>query len=164
VEDRNVLSDIFFLDVPENPEEVPESRRKKKKESTGPDAPPLYDDIPEPAPRHYRLSKIVEGFILEGPKVSLETPRYYTVTMAYDVAAATKAKALRDYDLKDFNLSKQGGPTLRQKVNVTGLITKGNQISFLAMRNDFRIEVAGFDVRRDLIIDVKSEIFESETV
>lgn len=161
-EDFTVLSDIFYLEQPESKEDVPDQRVKKKKKVTGGQSEPPPSEFPEPRPRHYRLSKINDGFVLMGPKEPLTSFRYYRVTVAYDFVGASKASALKGYHKNDFSLDKAKYVGQPQAQNVENLELGGNTIEFLARESSFEVRVAGFDPDRDIIVDVKSEAVEAD--
>ncbi len=164
-EDRNVLADIFYIDLPDNEEGVPEARwkrRKTKQDETGDPAPII--DIPVTKPRYYRLSKLTGGFRLKGPKIALEKRRKYTVTVAYDFVGASKAIALKKYDKHDFDLGKEEGVNPLEFKNILKHIAQGQKIQFIADNNEFDMEVTGFDQRRDILVDVASEELTDEAI
>jgi len=160
-EDFTVLSDIFYLEQPESEEDVPDQRLKKKKRDTGDQPEPSPPHPPEPRPRHYRLSKVDEGFVLKGPREPLTSPRSYKVTVAYDFVGASKASALKKYHKNDFALDSAKYVDQPQVQNVENLELGGNTIEFSARENDFEVRVAGFDPDRDIIVDVKTEALET---
>lgn len=164
-EDFTVLSDIFYLKQPENEEEVPNQRLKKKKKDHGNEPEPRPTHPPKPRPRHYRLSKIDGGFVLRGPKESLASPRSYKITVAYDFIGASKASALKKYHKNDFSLDKAQYVCEPKTLNVENLEISGNTIEFSARENNFEVSVVGFDSGRDIIVDVQSEKLEkNETI
>ena len=163
-EDVTVLSDIFYLDLPENKEEVPESRKKnvmKKPSSKNPMPPPIPH---QRKPRTYRLIKRQNGFVLSGPKEPLAAPRKYKVTVAYDFAGASKKSALKKYHKNDFDLSKGKNVDIPISEKVDDFEISSNKISFTASDNEFEVVVTGFDYRRDIIVDINSEVSTDEEV
>ncbi|MBZ2168295.1 hypothetical protein [Marinobacter sp. F4216] len=161
-EDFTVLSDIFYLEHPEDDDEVPDQRRKKKKKDDGEQPEPSPPQPPEPRPRHYRLSKVEKGFVLRGPSEPLKSPRSYTITVAYDFAGASKASALKKYHRNDFALDTARYVDPPQAHNTENLELGGNTIAFSASANDFEVRVEGFDPDRDIVVDVKSEALETD--
>lgn len=161
-EDFTVLSDIFYLEQPENEEYVPDQRLKKKKKDAGDQPKPRPPHPPKPRPRHYRLSKVDEGFVLRGPREPLTSPRSYKVTVAYDFVGASKASALKKYHKNDFALDKAKYVYKPQTLNVENLELGNNTIGFSARQNNFEVKVIGFDPGRDIIVDVKSEALETD--
>ncbi len=161
-EDFTVLSDIFYLEQPESEEDVPDQRLKKKKKDTGGQPEPKPDQPPESRPRHYRLSKVDEGFVLRGPREALTSPRSYEVAVAYDFVGASKASALKKYHKNDFALDKAKYVDQPQTQNVENLELGGNTIKFSARDKEFEVKVTGFDPDRDIIVDVRSEALETD--
>lgn len=162
--DVNLLSDIFYINLPENEEEVPESRKKKERQKTGKEPEPPPPPPPPSKPRTYRLSKREDGFLMRGPVEPLREPRKYMVRVAYDMASASKARALKLYHKNDFDLSKGKNVKPPIFINVKKHLVGGNALVFVADNNDFCLEVGGFDQRRDIIVDVQSEAVKNEEV
>ena len=163
--DVTVLSDIFYIDLPENDEEVPESRkiaRKKKPQPghTGEPRPPK----PKSKPRTYSLRSIEGGFIMSNAATSAGKLRRYEVCVAYDISGASKSKALKSWDKNDFDISKKKYVNKPSGKNLFDVELNGNSIKFTAADNDFALKVDGFDEHRDLIVDVYQEVIDSEEV
>ena len=164
-EDRNVLADIFYIDLPENDDEVPESRKQRKKNKKDNEGEPeIVVEPPPPQPRYYKLSQINDGFKISGPNTEINKPRVYRLKVAYDIAGASKAKALKKYHRNDFDLGSNKTKDFIEASNVKGLKASGQNIIFAAVSNDFELKVTGFDERRDVIVDVKSEEYSDEAV
>lgn len=163
-EDLTLLSDIFYVDLPENDEEVPASRKRKKRKETGPEVEPGIEPPPPPRPRSYRLSKVDNGFVVQGPTEPMLTTRRYKVTVAYDFSGASKAQAIKKYHKNDFDISKSKNVNKPFEHNLKDVDMKGNTVAFLAENSDFRLEITGFDPRRDIIVDVQSEAVADETI
>jgi len=158
-EDINLLSDIFYIDLPESDEDVPKTRKESKKpnNSGGDNNPGEPTHIPAPRPRTYRLNKHDNGFSLIGPENDFDGQREYTIRIAYDLVGASKSKALKKWHKNDFEIEKGryvGKPILD---NVDEFYCEGNLIKFSASTNEFSVVVDGFDPNRDLIVDVKSK-------
>lgn len=163
-EDMTILSDIFYLNLPENDEEVPETRKRRKKQVVGPEPEPLIDPPPPPKPRTYRLSKSLDGFSVKGPIDAFDGVRKYKVTVAYDFAGASKARALKLYHKNDFDLKTGKNVGAPVTENMKDVVATGNTVTFSASSNDFNLEINGFDKRRDIIVDVASEAVKNEAV
>jgi len=162
--DVNLLSDIFYINLPENEEEVPESRKKRERKKAGTEPEPPPTPPPSSKPRTYRLSKKSDGFVLSGPEEPLGEPRMFKVKVAYDVAGASKARALKLYHKNDFDLEKGKNVQLPVFTNVERHRIVGNAVVFIALNNEFSFEVGGFDQRRDIIVDVQSEAVKNEAI
>lgn len=163
-EDVAILSDIFYLDLPENDDDVPGSRKRAKREKPEPDTVPPIVPPPPPRPQSYRLAKSDDGFILKGPTEQLQQRRRYVIKVAYDFAGASKARALKQWDKKDFDLGNAINVCAPETENMSNMIVGGNTVVFEADTNDFILSVHGFDRRRDIIVDVDSEVVHDETV
>lgn len=163
-EDATILSDIFYLDLPENEEEVPESRKRKESVKPGRENVPPIEPIEPSSPRTYRLTKSQNGFVVKGPINPLDGNRKYKITVAYDFSGASKARAMKSYHKNDFDLS--AGKSVSKPIteNINDILISGNAMEFIASSNDFRIEVNGFDSNRDIIVDVNSEVVKSEEI
>jgi hypothetical protein len=161
--DRAVLSDIFYLNLPENDDDVPPTRKKKLKPQPGPDTEPL-PKIPPSRPKHYSLSKIGGGFVLQGAEAASGAVHAYTVTVAYDFEGSSKTRALKKYHKSDFDLEK--GRDVEKPIcdNIENLEVRGNVMVFTAPSNNFRLEVKGFDQHRDIIVDVISREAKDEAL
>lgn len=163
-EDVAILSDIFYLDLPENDDDVPGSRKRAKREKPEPDTVPPINPPPPPRPQSYRLAKSDDGFILKGPMEQLQQRRRYVIKVAYDFAGASKGRALKQWDKKDFDLGKASNVCAPETENMSNVVIGGNTVVFEADTNDFILSIHGFDRRRDIIVDVDSEVVLDETV
>ncbi|HTR01481.1 MAG TPA: hypothetical protein VMH83_15895 [Candidatus Acidoferrum sp.] len=163
-EDPFVLSDIFYLNLPENEDEVPQSRKRKLQPNKGEEPEPPPTTIPPGSPRKYRLLKVQSGFVLAGAKTPIDQALRFKITVAYDFEGASKASALKKYHKNDFDLAKRKNinPLVMENLNI--LEIGGNTISFTANTNDFMLEVTGFDNRRDIIVDVDVEEIANEAI
>ncbi len=163
--DVTVLSDIFYIDLPENDDEVPESRKiaRKKKPQPGHTDEPVSPK-PESKPRTYSLRSIEGGFILSNAANSAGKLRRYEVRVAYDISGASKSKALKSWDKNDFDISKKKYVNKPSGIKMSDVEINGNSIKFTANDSDFILKVDGFDEHRDLIVDVWQEAIESEEV
>ena len=137
--DEDALIDFFALaDTTEKGE--PTRRKRRKKKPSG--------DRPEPA---IRLEEEEGGFALvPGPGATKwKLPRRIRVRMAYDMIGGDPFKRFSRFDF-DLNNDK------RLTFGSTGgdiRIIGPNRMYFDVTESDFRLEVNGFDTRRDLIVD-----------
>ena len=161
--DTSVLSDIFYLETPENDEDVPTARKRRKQQKPDPEDEPV-NPIPPPKPKTYRLSKTDDGFVIKGPKTPLNRSRLYKVRVAYDLVGSSKEKALKRHHKNDFDFCNGTHVNKPTTESLKILKTDKNTIVFLASNNDFKLEVTGFDQHRDIIVDVKSEAVSNETI
>jgi hypothetical protein len=162
-EDVAILSDIFYLNPPKDNVEKPVSERKTERRKEQEDEPP---PPPPPPPRQpsYRLTKSNDGFVVKGPTEALSTTRSYLVKVAYDFAGASKARALKQWDKKDFDMSAAKYVNAPTTEHMSKVVVRGNTVEFESSSSDFKLIVDGFDSRRDIIVDVKSERIADEAV
>lgn len=156
-EDYHLLSDIFYLDSKESEDDVPRSRLVKKRKSKGSEEPQGLKEIPQAKPKTYRLSSLKGGFSLKGPEQPFDEPRRYRVKIAYDYLGATKSRALKKYHINDFSIKEGRNVEYPEVSGVTEISYFENEIIFLAESNQFELNIRGFDLNRDLIVDVRSE-------
>ena len=161
--DTSILSDIFYLETSESDEDVPIARKRRKQPKPGSEDEPV-SPIPPARPKTYRLSKTDDGFVITGPSTPLNSPRLYKVRVAYDLFSASKEKALKRHHKNDFDLC--NGTHVNKPIikNLKVLKTDKNTIIFLVNKNDFKLEITGFDKHRDIIVDVKSEAVSDEAI
>lgn len=162
-EDIAILSDIFYLELPENDDDVPESRKRKKRQEPGQEDEPLIDPPPS-FPRTYRLTKSEHGFVLKGPAEPLQGRRRYVVNVAYDFAGASRARAMKQWHENDFHLGAAKNVNTPEAENINDISVGGNTVRFEVDSSAFRLSVHGFDSRRDLIVSVDSEAVLDEAV
>jgi hypothetical protein len=163
-EDFSVLSDIFYLNIPENDEDVPAQRKKKKKIIK-----PVIDDPNIPSPpvsrvKNFQLIKSEGGFIIKGPEQPLQTKRHYKVAFAYYFDGASRATALKRHHKNDFNLKNTKNIDQPIAIGVNDLVLGENSFEFTADSNDFSLEIRGLDKNRDIVIDPRSMEVTSEKV
>ena len=138
--DENALLDFFFAPAPGKP---------KPKGKVTPKKPKL--DIPQ-KPKAFRINPRKGGFTVApaDPIDATKLPIDASVTVAYDLLDGNPFKKYNpiDFDLNDLQTSVKG-VTITQK--------KNNQLRFEITDLDFRIEVTGFDDRRDLLVKGAAE-------
>ncbi len=134
------LKDVFYVNV------EPEIEKDEEEDVSG----EVKEPIPVPKPRRYRLTKIDGGFRLIKSKNEIEPPLKVRISCAYDTR---KGNPFKNYELYDFDLSnsdftiKSNGCTVSQQ--------NENKIELTIEEKEFEFEVTGFDIMRDLIIDIK---------
>ncbi len=109
-------------------------------------------DLPPPRQKPFRIQRRVGGFtLLPNPKAPPENfPLKIHLRCAYDVLNGNPFRRFSD---DDFNFFKEG---LRiEKHNADCWPTDPNQVDIEARSSDFRIEVTGFDVNRDLVVEAQ---------
>lgn len=162
-EDRNVLADIFSIDIQENSDDVPESRRKRrKKPKDGPEEPPTIEPTP-PKPRKYKLNKIEGGFCVTGSSDAISTLHTFAVKVAYD---RVKGSPWKKYSTRDFefDFENEESPLMLQAEEIEPVEYIENKLWFKTSNPDFNVSVTGFDKNRDIIVDVKASEVSNETL
>lgn len=113
-------------------------------------------DIPPPQPPRFRLRTRSGGFsIVAGPALTHDDlPMKLLVRCGYAVA---RGNALKRWDPNDFEFSESSGlATTSTGATLNGT---GNRLALTATESTFEVDVAGFDVNRDVVV-VISEIRE----
>jgi hypothetical protein len=153
-EDTTLLKDFFSIPAP--PEEATKAKAKRKKKDKGkePDDPP---DPPEPRKKRYRLEQIPGGFRVCGGDPNAELPQLLDIRAAYEVR---RGNAFKKYHPADFDLSDDGFTIMGRSVEVT----EGgkNRLSAKVLERDFLLTVIGFDVQRDLRVEIQVKDKEAE--
>lgn len=143
----------LFLDLFSLPDERADGRRRQPvptpHHGSGAETPPL--NVPPPRPRRFTLTKVRGGFTVSSGDPSATPPSELGVAVAYDVR---RGNPFSRYDPADFVL-------LQGDVQISGALhglvitsVDGNRATFKVTSPEFRVTVAGFDVRRDLIVKV----------
>lgn len=139
--DPNALVDFFSL--------------KSESGSTGsvkrgPIVRPPNPTPPPPKEKLYRLTRLSGGFAIKGASGLDEEqlPLTIRVRTAYDVL---RGNPFSKHDPLDFDFTKGDLKIVREGVSVT--YPSANVISIEVTNPGFSVEVTGFDVNRDLIID-----------
>jgi hypothetical protein len=140
-DDPLALLDFFSI-----PKERPRDRAQKG-------ASEQTKDLPPPRPKPFRIQRRSGGFtLLPNPKAQPDSfPLKIHVRCAYDVLNGNPFRRFSD---DDFSFFKD-----RLKIemhNADCWRTDPNQIDIEARSSDFRIEVTGFDVNRDLVVEAQS--------
>jgi len=141
-QDEDALIDFFALaDTAQKGEPTRRKRRKKKTQR----------DRTEPA---IQLEEEEGGFaLIPGPGAAKwKFPRRIRVRIAYDMIGGDPFKRFSRFD---FNLN-NGSQLMFGSTGGDIRILAPNRLYFDVTEPDFRLEIHGFDVRRDLIVDWKA--------
>lgn len=148
--DHDLLRDVFSLPI--NPEGPPTTRPTPTPKK-GVNKPPVpVPPIPR-RPSRFHVAKNATGFTINPGSASATLPFSVKVAVAYDIRGGNP---LKNYDEADFNLG-------RRPMNVAAeggaqLTSVGaNTINADVISLPFRINVEGFDPRRDVIVRVVAE-------
>lgn len=101
-------------------------------------------------PSGYKIEKITGGFRIQNNDISFPLPQFFSIKIAYN---SRKGNPIKSYDVFDFNLSDPSLIIKSQNVKITKKIN--NTLDLEIMSNIFSFEISGFDIVRDLVLDVK---------
>lgn len=140
--DKEALVSVFSLPA----EEGSKQAAPKGNEARPPKVPPI-----EPKVRSYRLSHLPDGFRLqEGVIVEEDLPVTIRVRAAYDVLRGNPFKKHRS---ADFDFTKKGVQI--ESLGATVNAAAPNVLVIDAKNPRFIVNVTGFDMNRDLILDAE---------
>jgi hypothetical protein len=140
--DKDILDDIFFIELPEEPGDAPQP---------APIKPGGVTDFPtiEPGGKpHPVVISRINGGILFKPNPNAESPpsKVY-VGLAYYISGGNP---LKRYSPLDFDLAKS--PVTLEARNVHVTRQSENCLEFEITGKDFELSITGFDTNRDLYI------------
>jgi hypothetical protein len=116
-----------------------------------PNPPPPPPPPPPPKPKAYRVTQIAGGFEIRGnPSAIAPLPYKLTVKAAYGIRRGNPFKKFKKLDF-DFNLAKELAVTVSKAAWQS---TEPNELLVDIAAHDFCLAVKGFDVERDLVLDV----------
>lgn len=140
--DKDALVSVFSLPADDGSKQA----APKGTEARAPNVPPI-----EPKPRSYRLSHLPDGFKLQDGTIAEEDlPMIIRVRAAYDVL---RGNPFKKHAAADFDLTKKG-----IKIESLGAEVSAASASSLIVevkKSRFVVNVTGFDVNRDLILDAE---------
>lgn len=122
--------------------------RRSKKEGKKKDKDSDFDPPPKRL-KQYVLTQLENenGFKISNNPYLEEVPQTITIELAYDIP---DGKPFKKYSPLDFNIKQM--EILQTNVDVDTL--EKNRIEFSPTSKEFELKVTGFDVNRDLIINV----------
>lgn len=148
-EDTNLLRDIFSIPPPE--QEQPVKTKKKETKPKPGDEEELEKPNVETKPRRFQIEKTDGGFSIFRGSPDSQPPALLEIRVAYDVRRGTP---LKRYKPADFRLD-------RAPIHVTAVseITvrecAENRLLVEPTGPEFRLEVSGFDLERDVFVEAK---------
>lgn len=151
LQERDKTTFAADFPMPANEEEKKARRRKKRRQPT----PPTPDEtikVPQPRPRAFTIETRKGGFVIRRDNPAAPRPHRLHIRVAYD---RTRGNPFKHYHPADFKLSQS--PI---KVAMTGCaeVTRHENILKVQLTaDDFRIEVQGFDLNRDVEVDARAE-------
>jgi hypothetical protein len=139
-----LLSDLFFIEIPEANDGNDGSKKKGKKKDKDPDF-----DPPQKRVKQYVLTQLESenGFKITNNPEADGTPEVIRVTLAYD---RPDGKPFNKYSPLDFNVKNMKNT----KTNITIDTLEKNFIQFNPNNKNFELKITGFDQNRDLIVNV----------
>lgn len=112
------------------------------------------DGMPEPTPRPFLIERLSGGFrVRKNPAYNETLEGVLTVRCAYYVRFGSPFKR---YDVADFDLS-ESGPMVVSAVDGDLLDRKDNAVRVKVTGPKLRLEVSGFDTKRDVRVEVRPE-------
>ena len=149
--DRNLLIDLFSDSGPEDAPERLEKGRPKKPANGIPDPGGVVPTPPEPpdaALPSVRVTQLDDGFTLTSGSTAPIEGSSVRVSVAYETTKGNPFKAYRPYD---FVL--QSAPIQIDLQGCTQEECKENILKITVLTaEDFRAQVRGFDINRDLVV------------
>lgn len=147
-EDRTLLADLFSIPAPPEEQEI---RTREKKKTDKPGTREEVPTLPEPRPKPFRIERIKGGFAVRNGDMNAPLPSVLLIRAAYQVR---RGNPFKNYHPADFDFSQR---MQTQLTGATVLEEKENRLSVKIDSSDFRIEVTGFDPRRDIRVEVRQE-------
>ena len=143
--DDELLKNIFFLEQESDDPRNPSQKKGKKKAKTPKD---LVDipALPPPARSPFAIQKIPNGFRVAGANRDVSLPKEIAIEVAYEVR---RGNAFKKYEKWDFDLAKKP-----LSINAVSADTNAsaNLLIITPTKDEFVVEVTGFDPHRDLAI------------
>ncbi len=145
---RDLLRDIFHLDISAleiGKKKVPENKKGQK-------ADPDPVDPPPPKTKMVKTDKTGNGFVVSNDSRATHIPKTITVRTAYRVPVGNH---LKKYSPLDFQFNCK--PIVIQSFGVETVSCSDNLLVVKVLEPEFEIKVSGFDVNRDLVVQVVPE-------
>lgn len=111
--------------------------------------------------RRYNLNRIESGFSIRQAKGSSPDKYIYTVKVAYDRA---KGSPWKKYSPNDFSFDSKKSSINIETDDIDKITSKHNVIAFKTTKPEFELKVTGFDINRDIIVDVQTKEAVDEAV
>lgn len=151
-EDPTVLIDLFSLPMPKKEDSTKAKKKKPKKadepEATNEDKP----DLQPSKPKGFRVSKSKGGFSVTSGDPEAPQPEQLQIEVAYDDRTRNPLKSWyrTDFDLAKLTIAVPDELAGNAKV----ISATGNHLIVKVLNPEFRINVTGFDERRNLYVRV----------
>lgn len=142
--DLDVWADFFPSPVADGDREAEGNRRKGKKPSWGPIEPP------KPRLKPFKIDMVAGGFTVARDNIATTPlPTSLEVLVAYDTS---RGNPFKRYHPADFKL-----PKLHRAARaIEEEDCSDNRLVYRSTSDDFKLEVTGFDVNRDLVVKVRT--------
>ena len=148
-EDRTLLAHYFS--IPASYEEK-ETRTRKKKRTGGGGPDPDEPTPPKTRPKPFMIDYIDGGFVVRNADSNgSPPPANLSIRAAYDVR---RGNPFQKYHIADFTFAR--GMSIRTD-GATVVRKKENRLKVRIDKPEFRIEVTGFDRRRDVKVDARKQ-------
>jgi hypothetical protein len=150
-EDPSVLIDLFSLPKPRD-EESMKTRRKKPKDTEPEVSHDESPNPPPPKPKGFRVTKSKGGFSITNSDGEAPQPNRLLVEVAYDDRSSNPLNGWyrTDFDFEKLKVS----PPKELEGSVKVLSANGNELLLKVVQPQFRLNVSGFDERRNLFVRV----------
>lgn len=149
-EDPTVLIDLFSLPMPKSNDPVKSRKKKPKKKDEPESTPDDTPDPPPPKPKGFRVSKMKDGFTIANGDPEAPQPARLLVEVAYDDRTRNPLKSWyrTDFDLKKLKVT--APKDLADSIEV--VTASGNQLVVRVLKPEFKVNVSGFDEKRNLFV------------
>ncbi len=135
---KDFLNYLFYI-------EEPDEKTPREKGTGGPPKPP-----PPPKLQKYSLTQLNNGFRVAKGKDSFNIPELIKIAIAYDTRIGNPFSGIENFDL-GFD-----DPNLKLKYAGCEIIKKNkNELELKITREDFAFDASGFDLVRDLVVNLK---------
>lgn len=142
--DTSTFAEDFPVPVDEN---TRRARTRKKKRIPGPEQ--LPKDLPKKR-RAFTIEPRKGGFIIRATNDGVSRPAFLHIRVAYD---RTRGNPFSHYHPADFKLNQH--PICVESSGVREVTRHENVLRVELVADDFSVDVSGFDVYRDVEVDVR---------
>lgn len=151
-EDRTLLADLFSIPAPPEDGEIRTCEKKKPEDKGREPEEAVPPEISEPRPRPFIIDRIEGGFVVRsGDTNGSPSPEALQIRVAYEVR---RGNPFKKYDPADFDFSQR----MKTRFNgATALEKDQNRLRGKINSSDFRIEITGFDPKRDVRVEVRRQ-------
>ena len=147
--DLELLSDIFYIEIPKEQKSEPAKIKKKTGE---PDSEDSSEEVeyPESTPRPVTISRVKNGVSIYNTTLTEKVPKTVRAEFAYNVR---KGNPFKKYSTIDFSLDTE--PIEIEIEDAVIMSASKNILEFMIEKPDFVVTVQGFDENRDLVVKLK---------